>query len=82
VVVSIEEEAEIRLAVTLAVPAVLVNGQFGRETVGRVEIEPVVERRIQKPFDVPEVVEVRHRQHARAGRAEDFEQQPVHVLEL
>ena len=82
VIVTIEEEAEIGLAVALAVPAVFLNRKFRRKPVRRVEVETVVQRRIQKPFVVPEMVEVGHRQDARAARAEDFQQQPVDVLEL
>jgi len=33
-------------------------------------------------FEVPEMVKVGHGQKARTGRTEDFEQEPVHVLEF
>ena len=82
VIMAVEEEAEIGLAAALAVPAVFLNRKFGFKTLRRVVIETVVERRIQKPFVMPEMVEVGHRQDARAAGAEDFQQQPVDVVEL
>jgi hypothetical protein len=79
---AVEEEAEVGLAVAFAVPAVFLNRKLGFKTFRRVVIKPVVERRIEKPFVVPEMVEVGHRQDACAAGAEDFQQQPVDVVEL
>jgi hypothetical protein len=59
-IVAIEEEAEIRLAIPFAVPAVLVNGQLRSEAIRGIVIETVVQRRIQEPFVVPEMIRVRH----------------------
>src|ERR1035438_9517277 len=82
VIMAVEEEAEVGLAVALAVPAVFMNRKFGFKTVRRVVIKTVVERRIEKPFVMPEMVKVGHGQDARAARAEDFQQQPVDMVEL
>ncbi len=79
---AVEEEAKVGLAVAFAVPAVFLNRKFGFKTVRRVVIETVVERRIEKPFVMPEMVEVGHGQDARAAGAEDFQQEPVDVVEL
>lgn len=78
----IEEESEIGLDAALAMPTVLLNRKLRRETVPRVVAEPVVERRIEKPLVVTEMIGVGHWQHASPGCAEDFEQQPMDVLEL
>ncbi len=64
---AIEEETKIVLTIAFAVPAVFLNREFGHESICRVEIEPVVERRIEKPLVVPEMVEVGHGQDARAA---------------
>ena len=82
VIMAVEEEAKIGLTAAFAVPAIFLDGKFRFKPFRRVEIEPVVERRIKKPFVMPEMVEVGHRQDARAARAEDFQQQPVNVVEL
>ena len=82
VVMAVEEEAKVRLAAALAVPAVFLDRKFRLETVRRVEIEAVVERRIEKPFVMPEMIEIGHRQNPRATGAEDFQQQTVDVIEL
>ena len=82
VIVPIEKETEIGLAAAFAVPAIFLNRKLGSEAVCRVVVEPVVERGIEKPLVVPEMVGIGHRQHASAARAEDFQQQPVDMLEL
>src|SRR5208283_3405882 len=82
VIMAVEKEAKVGLAVALAVPAVFLNRKFGFKTVRRVVIETVVERRIEKPFVVPEMVKVGHGQDTRAAGAKDFQQQPVDVIEL
>ena len=79
-IMAIEEKAEVALAAPLAVPAVLLNRKFGREPLGRVEIKTVVEGRIEKPLVVPEMVNIGHRQDARAVGAKDFQKQAVDVL--
>ncbi len=81
-VVAIEEEAEIALPTAFAVPAIFLNRKLGSESVCRVVIKSVVERRIEKPLVVAEMVEVGHRQNSRAARAKDFQKQPVYVLEF
>src|ERR1700691_2524058 len=79
---TVEEEAEIGLAAALAVPAIFLNRKLGFKTFCRVIIETVVERRIEKPFVMPEMVKVIHWQDACAAGAKDFQQEPVNVVEL
>ena len=82
VIMAVEEEAEIGLAAAFAVPAIFLNGKLRFKPVRRVVIEPVIERRIQKPFVMPEMVKVGHGEDARTAGAEDFKQQPVNMVEL
>src|SRR6478609_2750881 len=79
---TIEEEPEVALPATFAVPAVFLNRKIGLEAIRRVVIKAVVQGRIEKPLVMTEVVEVGHRQNPRAARTEDFQQQPVEVREL
>ena len=47
--------------------AIFLNRKFGHESICRIEIESVIERRIEETFVVPEMVEVGHWQNARAA---------------
>ena len=79
-VMAVEVKAEVRLSAAFGMPAIFMDGQFLGEAVGRVVVEAFCQRRVEKPFVMPEMVEVRHRQNSRAGRAKDFQQQPEDVL--
>ncbi len=71
-IMAVHVEPEIALAVALAVPAIFLNGKFGRKILGGIKIKPVGQRRIEKSFVMLEMVEVVHRQHARSGAGENF----------
>src|SRR6266571_3331045 len=81
-IVPIEEKSEVALSVSLAVPAVFLNRQFGSESLSWIKIKTFRQRRIEESLVMPEVVQVVHRQDTRAGAGEDFKQQPVNVLEF
>ena len=82
VIMAVQIKPEIALAVALAVPAIFLNRKFRHKILGGVKIKPVGQRRIEKLFVVFEMVEVGHRQHARAGAGENFLEQMVDVREL
>jgi len=41
--------------------------------IGGIKVEAVIERWIQEPLKVPEMIKVSHRQNTSAGRREDFD---------
>ena len=70
------------LAVAFAVPAIFLNGKFGRKIPGGVKVKTVGQRWIQKLFVVLEMVHVRHRQDARAGAGKNIHDLAVNVFKL
>ena len=67
VIMAVQIKPEIALAVAFAVPAIFLNGKFGRKILGGVKIKSVGQRRIEKGFVMLEMVE-RRSSAARACR--------------
>ena len=81
-IIAVQIKPEIALAVAFAVPAIFLNGKFGRKIPGGVKVKTVGQRWIQKLFVVLEMVHVRHRQDARAGAGKNIHDLAVNVFKL
>ena len=82
VVAPVHEKAEVGLAVAFGMPAILLNGQLRVESVNRVVIESVGQRRIEERLVMPIMVGILHRNDPRPLAGENARQHFVDVLKL